>query len=92
VPKQFLLFFPREGRGTNLKLNVRISRVFPLIRQDSFEISKREQAPPGHGGGIELGLQGEQVTNAVQPGFEGFFEQVPAFLFGGFGIPSLGFI
>jgi len=43
---------------------------------DSFEISKREQAPPGHGGGIELGLQGEQVTNAVQPGFEGFFEQV----------------
>jgi hypothetical protein len=57
-----------------------ILRVFPLIRQDSFEISKREHAPPGNGD-VELGLQGGEVTHAVQPGFEGFFEQVPAFLF-----------
>ncbi|GJM95520.1 hypothetical protein PR202_ga12264 [Eleusine coracana subsp. coracana] len=41
---------------------------------DSFELSKREQAPGN--AGIELGLQGDEISSAAQPGFEGFFEKV----------------
>ncbi|KAK3139924.1 hypothetical protein QOZ80_5AG0392730 [Eleusine coracana subsp. coracana] len=41
---------------------------------DSFELSKREQAPGN--ADIELGLQGDEISSAAQPGFEGFFEKV----------------
>ncbi|KAL6623323.1 hypothetical protein ACP70R_033202 [Stipagrostis hirtigluma subsp. patula] len=40
---------------------------------DSFELSRREQAPGNVD--IELGLQGD-LTSSAQPGFDGFFEQV----------------
>lgn len=48
-----------------------------LIPQDSFEISKTEQAPGN--GDIELGLQGDEITSFAEPGLEGFFEQVAPF-------------
>ncbi|GJN34870.1 hypothetical protein PR202_gb23572 [Eleusine coracana subsp. coracana] len=41
---------------------------------DSFELSKSEQAPGN--ADIELGLQGDEISSASQPGFEGFFEKV----------------
>ncbi|KAL5225522.1 hypothetical protein ABZP36_012161 [Zizania latifolia] len=43
------------------------------LLSDSFELSKREQAPGNVD--IELGLQGD-MSSSAQPGFEGFFEQV----------------